>query len=133
MSQVSQIQHKKMHEQQKLRQARAGKGPGPAAFDRDGGGYAAGPATNAYGDSSTPAGGALPNGPSNFMGDVHTRRPEARDLTNEILAEKDETINEMKETIEILEVKIRKLEQLLKIKDHKIAALQSKVQGGGFQ
>jgi hypothetical protein len=51
-----------------------------------------------------------------------------RDLANEIIAEKDATINEMRETIEILEVKIRKLEQLVKIKDQKIVALQSKLQ-----
>eukprot|EP00993_Chasmostoma_nieuportense_P003851 NODE_4549_length_772_cov_20.937984_g4390_i0.p1 GENE.NODE_4549_length_772_cov_20.937984_g4390_i0~~NODE_4549_length_772_cov_20.937984_g4390_i0.p1 ORF type:complete len:238 (+),score=102.48 NODE_4549_length_772_cov_20.937984_g4390_i0:55-714(+) len=51
-----------------------------------------------------------------------------RDLTNEMIAEKDQTINEMKETIEILEIKIRKLEQLVKIKDHKIDALTAKLQ-----
>lgn len=54
-----------------------------------------------------------------------------RDMASEIIAEKDETINEMKETIEILEVKIRKLEQLVKIKDHKIQTLQAKLQAPG--
>lgn len=47
--------------------------------------------------------------------------------TKEVLAEKDTTITEMRETIEILEVKIRKLEQLVKIKDQKLALLQQKL------
>ena len=42
-------------------------------------------------------------------------------VDTEILMEKEQTIVQMKETIEILELKIKKLEQLVKLKDAKIA------------
>jgi hypothetical protein len=45
----------------------------------------------------------------------------------ELLLEKDHTITQMKETIEILELKIKKLEQLVKLKDSKIANLSGKL------
>jgi hypothetical protein len=51
-----------------------------------------------------------------------------RNVLDEIVAEKDRTIQEMKDTIEILEEKIRKLEQLVSIKDQKLVTLQSKLQ-----
>ena len=41
-------------------------------------------------------------------------------VENEALLEKDQTIGELRETIEILELKIKKLEQLVKLKDTKI-------------
>ncbi len=41
------------------------------------------------------------------------------------LQEKDRTINELKETVEILQLKIQKLEQLLQLKDRKIDELSS--------
>jgi len=44
-------------------------------------------------------------------------------LSNDALADKEQTIQELKETIEIMEVKIKKLEQLVKLKDSKIQAL----------
>ena len=50
----------------------------------------------------------------------------------EILLEKDHTITQMKETIEILELKIRKLEQLVKLKDSKIANLSGKLHSMGI-
>lgn len=39
---------------------------------------------------------------------------------SDIIVEKDSTIVQLKETIEILELKIKKLEQLVKLKDTKI-------------
>jgi len=44
------------------------------------------------------------------------------------LAEKDAQLLEMQETVSILEVKIQKLEQLVRLKDSKIATLQAKLQ-----
>eukprot|EP01006_Ploeotia_vitrea_P000504 TRINITY_DN103164_c0_g1_i1.p2 TRINITY_DN103164_c0_g1~~TRINITY_DN103164_c0_g1_i1.p2 ORF type:complete len:279 (-),score=48.07 TRINITY_DN103164_c0_g1_i1:1539-2315(-) len=57
-----------------------------------------------------------------------TAPPSHRDYTGEIIQEKDETIQEMRETIDILEIKIKKMEQLLEIKDHKINTLLDKLQ-----
>jgi len=51
-----------------------------------------------------------------------------RDVDTEILVEKEQTIQELRETVDILETKIRKLEQLVKLKDTKITSLQAKVQ-----
>ena len=46
--------------------------------------------------------------------------------------EKDHTINQLRETVEILELKIKKLEQLVKLKDSKIANLSGKLQSMGI-
>jgi len=46
----------------------------------------------------------------------------------EVLAEKDSQLLELQETVDILEVKIQKLEQLVRLKDSKIATLQARVQ-----
>ncbi|KAG1668600.1 hypothetical protein FOA52_001469 [Chlamydomonas sp. UWO 241] len=43
-----------------------------------------------------------------------------------------ETITELKETNEILETKVRKLEQLVRLKDAKIQTLMAKLQAGGL-
>mmetsp|Transcript_79886 Transcript_79886/g.93365 ORF Transcript_79886/g.93365 Transcript_79886/m.93365 type:complete len:212 (-) Transcript_79886:59-694(-) len=45
---------------------------------------------------------------------------------------RDQTIVELKDTIEILELKIKKLEQLLKLKDSKIQTLQNKLAQNGI-
>ena len=50
----------------------------------------------------------------------------------ELLAEKDGTIGELRETNEILETKVRKLEQLVRLKDAKIQTLMAKLQGAGL-
>jgi len=50
-----------------------------------------------------------------------------RDVDTEILVEKEQTIQELRETVDILETKIRKLEQLVKLKDTKIQSLQQKL------
>lgn len=41
-------------------------------------------------------------------------------VDQELLLEKDQTIQQLKETIEILELKVKKLEQLVSLKDAKI-------------
>lgn len=53
-------------------------------------------------------------------------------VDHEALVERDHTINQMRETIEILELKIKKLEQLVKLKDSKIANLSGKLQSMGI-
>lgn len=50
----------------------------------------------------------------------------------EVLAERDEALREMRETNEILETKVRKLEQLVRLKDAKIATLAAKLQAAGL-
>jgi chaperonin cofactor prefoldin len=47
-----------------------------------------------------------------------------------VIAEKDGTIAELRETIEILELKIKKLEQLVRLKDSRIQTLTARLQGG---
>jgi hypothetical protein len=44
-----------------------------------------------------------------------------------ILSEKDATIRDLQETVEILELKIRKLEQLVKLKDSRIQTLTARL------
>lgn len=44
-----------------------------------------------------------------------------------MMIEKEQTIVQLKETIEILELKIKKLEQLVKLKDTKIQNLSNKL------
>jgi len=45
------------------------------------------------------------------------------DVDDEILFEKEQQIRELKETVEILELKVSKLEQLVRLKDNKIKKL----------
>ena len=47
------------------------------------------------------------------------------------VAEKDRTILELRETVEILELKVAKLEQLVRLKDSKIQKLQGELSGHG--
>jgi len=44
-----------------------------------------------------------------------------------LLREKDKEIAELQETVEILELKVKKLEQLVKLKDSRIATLSARV------
>ncbi len=53
-------------------------------------------------------------------------------MDQEIILEKDQTIQQLKETIEILELKVKKLEQLVKLKDAKILNLSNKLQTAGI-
>ena len=48
-----------------------------------------------------------------------------REVDQEMLMEREQTIQEYKETVEILELKIAKLEQLVRLKDSKISKLQT--------
>ena len=50
----------------------------------------------------------------------------------QVFLEKDNTINQLRETVEILELKIKKMEQLLKLKDSKIGNLTSKLNSIGL-
>ena len=47
-------------------------------------------------------------------------------VDEEILLEKEDQIRELQETVEILELKIAKLEQLVRLKDNKIQKLSQK-------
>lgn len=46
--------------------------------------------------------------------------------------DKDTTIMQLRETVEILELKIKKFEQLVKLKDAKIHTLMAKLQAAGL-
>jgi len=52
--------------------------------------------------------------------------------SNDRQNQKEGTIQELKETVEILELKIKKLEQLIKLKDSKIQTLQNKLAQNGI-
>jgi hypothetical protein len=53
-------------------------------------------------------------------------------IEGELLNEKEQTIQELKETVDIMEVKIKKLEQLVKLKDTKIQALSNMLVQNGI-
>ena len=55
-----------------------------------------------------------------------------REVDTEILIEKEQTIQELRETVDILELKVKKLEQLVRIKDAKIGTMANQLQQGGF-
>jgi len=64
------------------------------------------------------------------VGPGRSERDAARMLSEvdtEILVEKEHTIHELRETVMIMSEKIRKLEQLVRIKDTKIESLNSKI------
>ena len=56
----------------------------------------------------------------------------AHDGMEHMIQEKDQTINQLRETVEILELKIKKLEQLVKLKDAKIGNLTNKMNSIGI-
>jgi hypothetical protein len=55
-----------------------------------------------------------------------------RQVDTEILIEKEQTIQELRETVEILELKVKKLEQLVRIKDSKIHTMANKMTEAGL-
>jgi len=63
-------------------------------------------------------------------GNGYDRDAIQREVDEEILLEKEQTIQELRETVEILELKISKLEQLVRLKDSKITKLQGQIQQG---
>eukprot|EP00760_Papus_ankaliazontas_P013149 PhM_4_TR15654/c6_g1_i1/m.61328 len=71
------------------------------------------------------------NNNNNMMGAPPPMMMAADTAAGQLLHEKEETIQSLRETIAILNDKVRKLEDILRIKDNKIQALQEKVSGGG--
>lgn len=66
---------------------------------------------------------------SNNINNIHHRNKNAdigASVDEEILIEKEQQIRELQETVEILELKIAKLEQLVRLKDNKIQKLLNK-------
>ena len=53
-------------------------------------------------------------------------------LESELIRERDETIQELRETIMLMEVKMKKLEQLNKMKENKIDTLQARLAQAGL-
>ena len=58
--------------------------------------------------------------------------PGQKILESELIRERDETIQELRETIMLMEVKMKKLEQLVKMKDNKIDTLQTRLAQAGL-
>lgn len=78
-------------------------------------------------------GGGAPGAPVSIS-EPSMARLEAGDAAGfeALLGEKDAQLTEMRETVDILEVKIQKLEQLVRLKDSKIATLQAKLAQAGI-
>jgi len=55
-----------------------------------------------------------------------------REVDTELLVEKEQTIAQLRDQAELLQEKIKKLEQLVRIKDSKIEAMQQKLQKYGL-
>lgn len=94
---------------------------------------AAAPPPSGRGGASSAAGGGAYTGPSSHVPVTHLGggHAVAAPLDAGSLAEKDATIAELRETIEILELKTKKLEQLVRLKDSRIQTLTQRLQGGG--
>ena len=71
--------------------------------------------------------GAAPPAPPQQDESGYDRALLQREVDEEILLEKEQTIRELRETVEILELKVGKLEQLVRLKDSKIQKLQGQV------
>lgn len=98
----------------------------PSPFDR--------PATAAAG--ATPASLQMMGAATERrVGGAGAKEAVRREVDEEILLEKEETIQELRETVELLELKLSKLEQLLRLKDGKIERLSDELArlalGGG--
>lgn len=65
---------------------------------------------------------------SDLQGDKSQWLSELSEVDVDILVEKESTIQELRETVRILETKVLKMEQLLKLKDQKITKLMSAVE-----
>jgi len=64
--------------------------------------------------------------PKSARGAPSTKPALLKAVDDEILLEKEQQIRELQETVEILELKIAKLEQLVRLKDNKISKLMAK-------
>ena len=69
---------------------------------------------------------SIPPGRENFTKVVEESRVHER-IDHDILKKQEKTIAELSETVDVLQLKISKLEQLLKLKDSKIETLQSRI------
>ena len=88
---------------------------------------------SANGDSGGARGPPVSAAPKANKLEIHRAGvPEREREGPRYLGDKDETIAELQETNEILETKVRKLEQLVRLKDAKIQALSAKLQGAGL-
>lgn len=90
---------------------------GPGAAGSSGAGAGAG-GGRGYGPSSGGAAGGATHGGDGLQ----------KDVDEELLVEKEQTIQELRETVEILELKIKKLEQLVRLKDSRIQTLTAHLQ-----
>eukprot|EP00197_Chlamydomonas_leiostraca_P003707 CAMPEP_0202862740 /NCGR_PEP_ID=MMETSP1391-20130828/3672_1 /ASSEMBLY_ACC=CAM_ASM_000867 /TAXON_ID=1034604 /ORGANISM="Chlamydomonas leiostraca, Strain SAG 11-49" /LENGTH=254 /DNA_ID=CAMNT_0049542315 /DNA_START=101 /DNA_END=865 /DNA_ORIENTATION=- len=79
-----------------------------------------------------PVMGAIPPGGGRLLGGGMPLGGMAGGVHPEVLAEKEQAIAELRETNEILETKVRKLEQLVRLKDAKISTLMAKLQAAGL-
>jgi len=111
----SEMEDPAMHAQPPVAAPSAASGRAPRAA----------PAAAAGGGARGGGGG----GPEARLGQMQISSPPMKEL----LAEKDASINELRETVDILEIKISKLEQLVRLKDSKIATLQAKLQQANGQ
>lgn len=114
--------------------APSGGGPsgvGPSGVAASGGGR---PVRTGAAGAAAGAASAVPTGAGRLamaegrLGERLGQMNVADGGVQELLAEKDHNIKELRETVDILEIKIQKLEQLVRLKDSKIATLQAKLQ-----
>lgn len=94
---------------------------------------------NGRDDSPSPSGYAPAGVPPALQhGHSNPRRPGSgmdrmqREVDVELLTEKEQTISELREMVDIMSEKIKKLEQLVRIKDTKIEALNQKLGKSGL-
>ena len=128
---VQQIQQKKLQRQQEsAHEAEAAAAGHPG---RSPSGASSGGAPIPYLAGGGAAGGAAHHGHVGHAGHQgHPGHP-GMSMHQQIIEEKDEIIAEMKETIEILDMKVMKLEKLLQLKDSKIQVQAGKLQQYGIK
>eukprot|EP00052_Salpingoeca_macrocollata_P005674 m.48951 g.48951 ORF g.48951 m.48951 type:complete len:336 (+) comp14996_c0_seq2:771-1778(+) len=73
-----------------------------------------------------------PNGSSAAPTPAHLAMPQDEDI-GQVLLEKDQSIMDYQETVEILQVKVKKLEQLALLKDRRIEELTRKLRQHGIK
>jgi len=113
------IQHKMVRYRQKKASQERAAAAAPEAPEAGAAAAPAGPS----GGSTAPASSAASRHPS-----TQEPRDMRAAIDAELLVEKEQAIQDLTETVEILELKAAKLEQLVRLKDPKIARLQQQVQ-----
>lgn len=102
-------------------------------MDREGGDARSGSSFSAFAEgqgASAPSGYAS-SGTSAAVGGSNVQYgagANGLDADTALLAEKDATIGELNDTISILELKVKKLEQLVRLKDSRIQTLTQKLE-----